>query len=99
MEAAGLLPRTRLTGADKVLETAGAIKTPGQMASIGRASRLTEEAVMKALSSVHPGQTEKDLGIELMCRLLEAGAGTLRHIEVTVGDKRPPRPPLSLTKE
>ena len=85
-ELAALLPRARLVACDGVLEIARAIKTPDHIQMIGHANRQTEKAVLATFADIRPGATEKAMALRLLDALYEAGAETLRHLVLTVGD-------------
>ena len=73
-ELAALLPEATWVGADRIFDTARAIKTDAEIALMSEAAGLTEQAILESFQAASPGDTEKEMADGLCTRLLNAGA-------------------------
>ena len=83
-ELAALLPEATWVGADRVFDTARAIKTDTEIALMAEAARLTEQAILETFEEAKPGDTEKEMADVLCTRILNAGA-TSHFITLAAG--------------
>lgn len=75
MEQLGeVLPRARLLGADRLFDTARALKTPAEIEILAQAAALTEQAILSAFKAASPGDSEKKVAGDLSGRVANAGA-------------------------
>jgi Xaa-Pro aminopeptidase len=69
-----LLPRARLVDVGPFFDRVRAVKTAGEIARMERAAQATEQAIRRAFEAVHPGLTERQVGVALTAALVENGA-------------------------
>lgn len=68
------LPGVELDPREGLVEELRRVKDPDELARIGRALALAEEAFRELLAGVRPGRTERDLALELEFTLRRRGA-------------------------
>jgi Xaa-Pro aminopeptidase len=82
-----LLPGARWVPAEGWLGRLRMIKTPRELALLRRLSRLTDEALRTALSSVRAGSTEMDLAGALTAAIYRLGADGFRFLICASGER------------
>jgi Xaa-Pro aminopeptidase len=93
----GELPRTRLRGADRLLDRVRAVKTPAELEILTRGACVTEAAIQATFQAARPGQSEKTVADDLSGRVLHAGA-TSQWITLAVGSNTPVNHPFPSSK-
>lgn len=68
------LPHVEWDGRTDVLAPLVAVKTPDEIVRIREAQRLTETVYESLISWIRPGQSEKTVAAEIVCRHLKEGA-------------------------
>lgn len=68
--------------ADGALEVTRAIKTPGEIARITEAFRLTEDAIREAWTASHASDSERQIADRMIEGVARRGADNVRHISL-----------------
>jgi Xaa-Pro aminopeptidase len=82
-----LLPDVSWRPADRMFDDARMIKTPREIEIVRRASRITDTAILRALESVSPGDTELDLAAAVTSGLYRLGADSYELLIVATGPR------------
>jgi Xaa-Pro aminopeptidase len=82
-----LLPGIRLFAADGLLTQARAIKCATEVELLARLSRISDRAILDALSSVRAGDTELDIAAAMTRSVYEQGAQQFKLMIVATGER------------
>ncbi len=80
------LPKAKIGVADKVLEHARSIKTPGEIERYRQAGLATERAILEAYQEAKPGDTEKAVLGVMKDKVAEFGANDIDFAILAAGD-------------
>ncbi len=83
----GLLPKARLSPAEKIYDRLRQLKTPEEIDLLRRLSRITDQAVGEALGSVRAGMTEMDLAGALTRGIYSRGAENFKMMIIATGER------------
>lgn len=81
------LPQAKFVAADGLLVQARMVKTPAEVALLGRLSRISDEAIRSSLEAVHPGDTEMDIAAALTRSVYAQGAQAFKLMIVATGER------------
>jgi len=81
------LPGARFEACEAVFARLRQIKTPDEIALLRRLSRVSDEAITRALMAVHEGDTEMDIAGHLTRTLYELGAEDFKLMIVATGER------------
>lgn len=82
-----LLPRATFRPAEKYLARARQTKTPDEIELMSRLSRISDQAIIDALSGVKPGSTEMDIAAGLTRSVYQQGATEFKLMIVATGER------------
>ncbi len=69
-----LLPEIVLEPAENLVESLSIIKDQSEINKIKRACKITDSVFAESLKLIKPGMKEKDLALEILCRMIKHGA-------------------------
>jgi Xaa-Pro aminopeptidase len=82
-----LLPDAKFTAAQALLARLRQVKTPAEIDTLRRLSRIADKAITDAFRSVHPGMSEMDLAAALTRGVYEQGAEYFKLMIVATGER------------
>lgn len=80
-----MLPGTVFTPADRFFDTVRVIKTDAEVALLGEASRITENAILDAYGASSAGDSEREVGFRIIENLYSGGADSMRFLVLGAG--------------
>jgi Xaa-Pro dipeptidase len=81
------LPRARFERCEQILARLRQIKTPEEIALLRRLSRIADQAITDALTSVKAGDTEMDIAGHLTRNVYQLGADHFKLMIVATGER------------
>ena len=97
-ELAASMPEATLVGADRVFDSARAIKTPAEIEILTEAAQATETALQKAFQEARSGDTEKKVADDMASKVLQGGS-TSFWITLAVGKNTAINHPIPSSKQ
>ncbi|MHB1771724.1 MAG: M24 family metallopeptidase [Acidimicrobiales bacterium] len=86
-ELSELMSSTSFIGVDARIARARQIKSPEEIALLGRLSRIADRSIATAIGSVGPGSSEIDLAAALTRSVYEQGAEQFKLVIVATGER------------
>ena len=80
LEVQERIPGAEFSAADRLFDEVRVIKTQAEVKLMTHAAHVTERAIRESYQASRPGWQEKQVGLELIRRLITGGADTMRFL-------------------
>lgn len=81
-----LLPTTEFVDAKPILDVLKSVKSPAEIKHLSNANMATAKAITVAFEMARPGDTERDIALNMIDQTLEYGADTVAFMTLGAGE-------------